>query len=331
MELPFVSVIIPSYNSSKTLSYAVKGALNQNYPSDKFEIIVVDDGSTDNTGRLVEHFNVKYIYKENGGPAEARNLGAEKGGGDIVAFLDSDCIPRKNWLMKMVNGYTDNLIVCVGSRYGIANKESFLACCIYFEFLIRYRRMPRHPKFLGSHGYSFKKDIFYELGGYNTEYKMASHEDNDLAYRISRSGYLSFFDKSNIVEHFFPESLLKYLRVQFWHGYWRMKLYRDHPKLVTGDDYSDIWDYMQPPFMLLFLILLPLSIIDKKFLIVALIFLLMAAVLTVPISISMVKLCGRKRYFAYIPLAVVRSMARGIGMLMGIIDFWVLKRKTLKK
>ncbi len=323
---PNVTIVIPAYNSEKTLGFAISACLKQDYPASLIEIIVVDDGSTDTTKDIAMSFGVKYIHQVNSGPATARNNGYKNASGEIVAYLDSDCVPQKYWVSKMIRQYTSESVVCVGSRYGIANRNSLVACCIYFEFLVRYKRMPRHPKFLGSHGYSFRRSFLEEMGGYSEEYKMASHEDNELAYRIVAKGYYTVFDKSNIVKHFFPVSFLKYLRIQFWHGYWRMKLYVDHPRMVTGDDYSDIWDYMQPPLMLTilalsFLMCFPSIRIIQFFLLLCLIS------LQIPITYSIIKLCQKKRYVYYIPFGVFRALSRSLGMALGILKFWVLRKK----
>ena len=91
MTSPKFSVIIPSFNGGKFISTAITSVLEQTYPA--FEIIVVDDGSTDNTKEIVElNFNkkIKYIYQKNQGVAAARNLGAKIARGDWLAFLDAD-------------------------------------------------------------------------------------------------------------------------------------------------------------------------------------------------------------------------------------------------
>lgn len=85
-----VSVIIPTYNSKKYLPQSIESALAQTYPH--VEIIVIDDGSTDNTKNVIEPYldRITYLYKKNGGPASARNLGIDKAHGEYIAFLDAD-------------------------------------------------------------------------------------------------------------------------------------------------------------------------------------------------------------------------------------------------
>jgi glycosyltransferase involved in cell wall biosynthesis len=89
-EQPFISVIVPVHNAENFLAEALKSIINQNYIP--MEIIVVDDGSTDRTADVAESFGnrIRYIYKENGGPPTARNLGLHLAQGELIAFLDAD-------------------------------------------------------------------------------------------------------------------------------------------------------------------------------------------------------------------------------------------------
>jgi len=98
-----ISVIIPVYNAEKLIADCLIALLNQNIDFSKYEIIVVDDGSSDNTAKIVEIFkDVQLIIQKNRGPAAARNEGVRHAKGDIVVFTDSDCIPNKNWIEQMI-------------------------------------------------------------------------------------------------------------------------------------------------------------------------------------------------------------------------------------
>ena len=91
-----VSIIIPAYNSEKTLAICLAACLNQSGPDT--EVIVVDDGSTDGTARIAQTFPVHYIHQENCGPAAARNRGAQAASGGVIAFTDADCVPERVWI-----------------------------------------------------------------------------------------------------------------------------------------------------------------------------------------------------------------------------------------
>ncbi len=102
-----VSVIIPAYNSAKTIERTLESVFNQDYPS--IEIIVVNDGSTDNTELVLKKYEnkIKYFYQDNAGVSVARNLGLEKSSGDYIQYLDADDLLAKGKLTKQIQALTD--------------------------------------------------------------------------------------------------------------------------------------------------------------------------------------------------------------------------------
>ncbi|NOX98090.1 MAG: glycosyltransferase [Nitrospirae bacterium] len=323
---PSVSIVIPAYNCEKNIGRTIEACLEQEYPNDKIEIIVVDDGSTDNTGSVAAKYPIKYIYQPNAGPAKARNTGWKNSQAEIVCFLDADCIPERKWIAKMITHYTREEIVCVGGRYGIVNEENLLARCIYTEFLVRYSKMPKFPKYIGSHGYSFRRSFLEKIGGYCEEYTMASGEDNDLAYRLLSAGYRPLFDQNIVIKHRFPTRIFPYLKVQFWHGYWRMKLYRDHPKMMKGDEYSTWWDFAQPPLLLSGIFLSPFYFFSPVRIALFVIFFL-GILFQLPMVLSTNRRSNHLEHLFYIPLGFVRALFRGIGMFLGVLRFWIFRKQ----
>ena len=118
----FLSVIIPSFNRICLLRKTVESLLKQSYPQNKYEIIVVDDGSTDETEEIIKKLqnksscNLKYCFQKNKGPAAARNLGIRYANGEIVAFVDSDCIVSSTWIEEICKGYDNEKIAGIGGR-----------------------------------------------------------------------------------------------------------------------------------------------------------------------------------------------------------------------
>lgn len=122
-DMPTVTVIIPTYNRGYIVRQAIESILRQSFTD--FEIIVVDDGSTDDTRKVIESTGdcrIKYIYKPNGGVSSARNLGLKNASGEFVAFLDSDDFGPENYLFTMVNSLRNNpdcgLAYCLTSAKG---------------------------------------------------------------------------------------------------------------------------------------------------------------------------------------------------------------------
>lgn len=247
-----ISVVIPAFNAEKTISGVITAVLNQDYPG-KIELFVVDDGSRDSTGRIAQTFSgVKYIKQQNAGPAAARNRGFKESQGEIVFFTDSDCVPEKNWISKSLDGFSRADVAVVAGSYGIVNGENLLARVIHKEIFFRHStRMPDFPKSFGSYNFSVKRKIFEQLGGFDVGYPFASGEDNDLSYKILKAGYKIYFSKDSIVNHFHQTVLTRYLFEQFRHGFWRVKMYLDHPSMTTGDDYT-YWKDILEPFLVLF-------------------------------------------------------------------------------
>jgi glycosyltransferase involved in cell wall biosynthesis len=255
-----VSVIIPAYNASATIGRTLEALSRQNC-FQPFEVIVVDDGSSDNTAEIVSSFaSVRYVRQDNAGPASARNHGAGLAQGEYLAFTDSDCLPHEDWLSLLMAGMSQEQVGVVSGSYGIANPQSVLARCVYAEILWRHTHlMPDFPNSFGSYNFCVKKNVFDAVGGFNTAYRNASGEDNDLSYKIIRSGWRIYFQRKALVDHYHPTRVVKYLKEQFRHGFWRLTVYRDHPPMMRGDGYTFWKDIIEIPLVGFFLACAALS------------------------------------------------------------------------
>jgi len=250
-----LSVIVPAYNAAATIGRTLEALSKQNC-SLSFEVIVVDDGSSDGTADIVRGFaSVKYIFQDNAGPASARNHGAKLARGEYLAFTDSDCVPHEDWISQLMAGFiagddrtADRNVGAVAGSYGIANPEKWLARSIYKEILWRHTYlMPDFPNALGSYNFCVKKNVFDAIGGFNTAYRRASGEDNDLSYKIIRSGWQIYFQREALVDHYHTAQVVKYLKEQFQHGFWRVKMYKDHPQMMRPDGYTYWKDIIEVP------------------------------------------------------------------------------------
>jgi len=257
-----VSVIVPAFNASATIGQTLE-ALSRQDCSQVFEVIVVDDGSDDDTAKIVGSFaSVKYVHQDNAGPACARNHGAKLAQGEYLAFTDSDCIPHGDWISQLMDGFKvgeglkpDRKVAVVAGSYGIANPQSILARCIFKEILWRHNNlMPDFPNAFGSYNFCVKKSVFDTVGGFNTAYRRASGEDNDLSYKIIQSGSWIYFQRKALVNHYHTTKVFKYLKEQFYHGFWRVKIYRDHPRMMCGDGYTFWKDIIEMPLAGCFLL-----------------------------------------------------------------------------
>ncbi|HLF17272.1 MAG TPA: glycosyltransferase [Candidatus Omnitrophota bacterium] len=327
MKLPFVSIIIPAYNCEKTIAQAVEGCLRQTCKG--FEVIVVDDGSTDKTYEVIAKYpQISYLRQENAGPASARNAGARLAKGDIIFFTDSDCIPHADWLDKVVIHFEKGDVGAVAGSYGIANPENILARCIHQEIIFRHHRlMPAYPKILGSYNCAVRKNVFENVGGFNARYRQASGEDNDLSYKILKAGHKIYFEPQALVDHHHTSEVFKYLKEQFRHGFWRVKMYQDHPHMLSGDDYT-FWKDMLEVFLVCLFVLTGIGSFYWPFLgPVALGAVLFLFILECVYAVFMQKNFFEVIFFSFVMF--FRSFSRALGFSSGIgrlISRFILKK-----
>lgn len=250
-----VSVIIPAYNASITLSNCLSSLMEQDC-AEEYEVIVVDDGSSDQTPDIARGFKgVTLIQQENAGPAKARNNGVSHAKGDIVLFTDSDCTPAGNWISEMIRPFKeDPEVVGVKGAYRTGQKE-ITARFIQFEYENKYRYMmkERYIDFIDTYSAGFKKDVFLEMNGYNTDFPVACAEDVELSYRLSEKGHKMVFNPDAIVSHIHPDSPLDYLKKKYKFAYWRMLAFKLNPGKAVKDSHT--------PQLMKFQILFPPAII----------------------------------------------------------------------
>jgi glycosyltransferase involved in cell wall biosynthesis len=116
--------------------------MNQTVGREKYEVIVVDDGSTDETKDIVAKYPVRYIHQQNRGPAAARNNGVNHAQGEIVLFTDADCEPEPTWIEEMIKPLNDNQVVGVKGAYKTRQKE-LVARLVQIEYEHKYERMKK--------------------------------------------------------------------------------------------------------------------------------------------------------------------------------------------
>ena len=177
-----VSIIIPVFNSSRTLESSLKAIFESDYPH--FEVIVVDDGSTDNSVKIANKFPCKVIKKKsNTGAADARNIGAMEAKYDILFFTDSDCIVKKDTISKIVSSFNKNFDVVAGiySKQPYNNDNIFSA---YHSLLAYYNYCNSSVALFGTQCAAIKRNLFWKLGGFDCSIKGATVEDLKFQYKL---------------------------------------------------------------------------------------------------------------------------------------------------
>jgi cellulose synthase/poly-beta-1,6-N-acetylglucosamine synthase-like glycosyltransferase len=260
MTNPRFSIIVPAYNSEKTLSACFESLADQSVSEANYEIIVVDDGSTDDTSKITKRFNVKYIFQTNQGPAAARNKGADAAAGQIILFTDADCVPGHNWIREMVSPFSDREVVGVKGTYKTIQK-GLVAKFAQAEFEDRYDLLQKSSTIdmIDTYSAAFRKDVFLNIGGFDQSFPVANNEDTDLSYRLAAAGYKLVFNPAAFVYHTHPDTFIKYLKLKFRRSYWRMVVYRRYPDKAVKDSYTPAVIKIQTIVMALSLPFFPLS------------------------------------------------------------------------
>jgi glycosyltransferase involved in cell wall biosynthesis len=269
---PIVSVVIPTYNAEKTIILNLSALAKQECLFE-YEIIVVDDGSSDGTRNLTAKFieelddssKIRLVGVSHGGPAAARNTGVKEAQSDIVLFLDADCIPQEKWLSSMVEYlFSDSSVAGVGGTYKTLNTESPTARFVGYDIAYRHSRLDKFVDHIGTYSAAFRKKALLDVGLFDQAFAQADSEDNDLAYRLVDRGYKLVFQPKAVVSHPHPSKARLFLLRQFQRASWRTALYSKHPRKIREPDKYTSWQTQLQPFVwiVLGLLMVPLLLLN---------------------------------------------------------------------
>lgn len=311
---PQVSVVVCTHNGSATIEQTLRHLLDLDYPD--YEIIVVDDGSTDDTAeRLAAFSDVHTIHTRNGGLSRARNVGMEAAQGEIVAYIDDDAYPDTHWLRYLAWVFMTTAHAGVGGANLSPPEDPWLAQCVALS-----PGGPNHVLFsdreaehIPGCNMAFRKEALVAVNGFDQGFRIAG-DDVDLCWRLAQLGHTLGFHPAAMVWHHRRPSLRKYLRQQYHYGRaegilekkwpqkyngfghvsWRGRIYGPgglSPMLQRWRIYYGVWGsagfqslYMQPAGLLPSLPLMP----EWYLLIAALVVIGGVGVLWPPLSLALV-------------------------------------------
>lgn len=258
------SVIVPAYNAARTINKCLDALQRQSIPKENYEIIVVDDGSTDTTPDLIRPYPVQYLRQANQGPATARNKGAQEANGEIILFTDSDCVPEQDWIEEMIKPFKNPEVVAVKGSYK-TDQRTLTARFAQVEFEERFEMLKKIEfiDMVDTYSAAYRKSVFFSLSGFDTSFPVANNEDTELSYKMSQAGHKMVFNPNAVVYHLgHPDSVKKYARLKFWRGYWRIVVYKRYPDKALKDSYTPQTLKLQILFMFASLLSLSFAWLD---------------------------------------------------------------------
>ncbi|MDP7079302.1 MAG: glycosyltransferase [Candidatus Undinarchaeales archaeon] len=227
-----ISIIIPVYNSEKTIERLLESIFRSSYK--KFEVIIVDAESTDLTLEIVKGFQVRIITHTNAGPGKARNLGVKNANYDRVMFFDSDVVVFKDTIEMAIEAMNRTGADVVNGHYSVepTNKGLFpLYKCLMDQHIYTQGDLGNYPVFEAKCCLT-KKRVFLETGGYNEKFTFqVPTENEEFGFRISPK-FKMILDPNIIVKHQFP-GFWKLCSVYFWRTFWWMKFFLHKRKSFT--------------------------------------------------------------------------------------------------
>ena len=220
----FFSIVIPTYNRPERLANCLEAIASIDYPRDRFEVIVVDDGSKTPLDSVVEplkdKLDLKLLRQENAGPAAARNRGAAAAKGEYLAFTDDDCQPTTDWLTQFAASFVNNPQAMLGGKTinALSSNPFSTASQKLIDYLYEYYNPAKgKDAFFASNNIAMPTANFRALNGFDVSFPLAAAEDRDFCDRWNRSYPMVYVPEAQI-NHYHELSLASFWKQHFGYG-----------------------------------------------------------------------------------------------------------------
>jgi cellulose synthase/poly-beta-1,6-N-acetylglucosamine synthase-like glycosyltransferase len=230
---PKVSVVVACYNGGRTLKACLDSLTRLNYPD--YEVILVDDGSTDNTPEIAQvHAKIRYIRQPNLGLSVARNTGIGASTGEIIAFTDADCRADEDWLYYMVADLLRGDFTGIGGHNFLPPEDSVAAAAVMVSpgGPAHVMLTDREAEHVPGCNMAFYKTALLEIGGFDPVFRKAG-DDVDVCWRLMEHGYKIGFSPAGFVWHYRRSNVRAYLKQQAGYGEAEALLSHKHPEYFS--------------------------------------------------------------------------------------------------
>jgi len=233
---PRASVVICSYNGSRTLADCLDGVARLEYPD--YEVVVVDDGSTDQTAAIARRYDYRLIQTPNRGLASARNTGLAAATGEIVAYLDDDARPDPHWLAYLAATFLSTSHAAVGGPNVAPPGDGPIADAVARSpgGPVHVLLTDREAEHIPGCNMAFRKECLAAIGGFDLQFRVAG-DDVDVCWRLHERGWSIGFHSAAMVWHHRRNSIRAYWRQQLGYGRAEAMLERKWPEKYNGPGY----------------------------------------------------------------------------------------------
>lgn len=234
-----VSIVIPTLNDGETLEACLQSLDSQKYPEEKYEVIIVDGGSDDETLKIADEHDCRILFEDTGTISYARELGVKKSDGSYIAFTDADCVVPEDWLLKLTSTIeTDKDIAGVGGPNVTPQDDKTFAQAVG-DFFELFSKVGARYGFTGDEitevhhnptcNVMYKRDVLEEVGGFNEQ--LVTVDDEEMDYRIREHGYRLLFRPDIPVDHYRRPTWRSFQQMAYTYGYGRGQAVRIHSEL----------------------------------------------------------------------------------------------------
>ena len=200
-DLPFTTVVIPVRNGAAMIGDAISSVLAGDFPPERREILVVDNGSTDETAEVIRRHPVTYVHEPRPGVSNARNRGIAEGRGEVFAFIDGDCLASPEWLRELVAPFSDPDVGCVAGELShapgdtVAERQSTRMLGAWQQYAVN-----SNPPYAITANAAYRRSVFESIGPFDP--RMPRAQDVELGLRFSeRSDLHMTYSAKGIVSH----------------------------------------------------------------------------------------------------------------------------------
>jgi glycosyltransferase involved in cell wall biosynthesis len=231
------SVIIPAFNAAGTLEACLQALHTQTVDAGTYEVIVVDDGSADETAEIATRQRATVLRQDHAGAAAARNRGAERARGEILLFTDADCEPLPDWIEQMLAPFADPEVSGAKGIYR-TRQCSPVARFAQAEYEEKYDRLAQEGQidFVDTYAAAYRRDVFLLYGGFDPEFLI--DEDQEFSFRLAGAGHKLVFAPKAAVYHRHQATMWGYVRRKARIGYWKVRVHARHPAKAVRDSYT---------------------------------------------------------------------------------------------